>query len=124
MLKTNKFIIPFEYIPSYNSLMRKHWFRKNELRDMVYTIMMTQLRGKVRMERCTIQLVAYLCHLRDEDGLNSGLKYPIDYLVIKNLIPDDSPEYVTVLRAKQIKIKPMKDRRFEIIMKEREWIGS
>ena len=118
MLRENKFTLPFELVPSYNRILRMNRWDLGRIKQAVYDEMLSQYNGKHRMQRCTVEFCGYLCKYRDWDGFLTGLKYPLDFLVIKGFIPDDSPDYVTLLSPRQYKVRKKKDQRFEIIIRE------
>jgi hypothetical protein len=67
------------------------------------------------LERITIRFVSCCIRFRDADNLAGGCKNLLDGLSKAGLIPDDSPEYVSVT-YEQEKVRTKLDERIEIFI--------
>ena len=116
--KTNIFELPLSAVPSYNKILGMSYRARMGVKRIQQQYMMTQIVGKHKMQKCAVGLNIYTCQLRDEDGLNTALKYPLDYLEKQGYIPNDSPKHVTVSRPKQFKVSNRSEQKVVIIMQE------
>lgn len=78
---------------------RMHWAVKARLTKEVRLIAKVKARGIPDLERCSVELVWYVTDKRRRDADNPvlTLKALCDGLVDAEIVPDDTPEYMTKL---------------------------
>jgi hypothetical protein len=83
-------------LPGNRANARWHWTTEKILRDEFYLACDVMCRGqrknRKRWDRVTIKATLYVWQLSDQDNLVARLKWPLDYLVIRRYILDDSPK--------------------------------
>lgn len=110
------FEIPFDLVPSFNVILRKHRWNRNSHRDVVFSYMNGLLlkQGKkfIKIDKCHVRLIGYMVRFRDWDGFSTGAKFLLDALVIYGILKDDSPKYVLSFTSEQIKVSKLKEQKF------------
>lgn len=78
---------------------RMHWAVKARLTKDVRLIAKVKARGIPDLERCSVELVWFVTDKRRRDADNPvlTLKALCDGLVDAEIVPDDTPEYMTKL---------------------------
>ena len=78
---------------------RMHWAVKARLTKEVRLIAKVKARGIPDLERCSVELVWFVTDKRRRDADNPvlTLKALCDGLVDAEIVPDDTPEYMTKL---------------------------
>ena len=96
---------------SRNTIDRKHWAWKSNLRKQYQILVRNQMRLndiKQTKDKCRIIINCYLTRMMDMDNVWGGLKNMIDSLTRENFIHDDSPTWLQIDQVKQIKSKEAK----------------
>ena len=110
-----KLVLP---LPPNRANARWHWHTEKRLKDIYYLKCLARY-GKlphVTFSKASIGATLYTHQEMDKDNLVARLKWPIDWLVIREYIADDSPdvlEYSAVLQ-----LVDRKNQRIEIELEE------
>lgn len=85
-----KLVLP---IPPNRGNDRLHWAAEKRAKDAYYTACLARYGKppKVTLSRATIGATLYTHQTMDEDNLMARLKFPVDFLVERGYITDDSP---------------------------------
>ena len=73
---------------------RLHWRTENRKKHEYYDLCLATVKQKrppIRFDRARISVTLYTWNTMDEPGLWERLKWPVDWLVIRDYIVDDSP---------------------------------
>ncbi len=78
---------------------RMHWAQRAKLTKQLRLIAMTGARSIPDLEKCSVELVWFVNtrHRRDVDNPVPTLKALCDGLVDAEVVPDDTPEYMSKL---------------------------
>lgn len=105
--------------PPLNLNQRMHWAEKSRLTKDLRRLAMVKARFLPEMERCSVELVWYVNtkHRRDVDNPVLTLKALCDGLVDAEVVPDDTPEYMTKLPVR-IEYRAKGERALKLIVKD------
>ena len=98
---------------------RWHWRTENRKKHEYYALCLATVKAKrpaFPLLRADIALTAYMWNLMDQDGLWSRLKWPLDWLVERGYIEDDSPR--TLVWGLVQQTVDRKNQRIEIELEE------
>ena len=98
---------------------RRHWAEKSRLTKQLRQLAKVKARFLPEMTRCSVELVWYVNtkHRRDTDNPVLTLKALCDGLVDAELVPDDTPEYMTKLPVR-IEYRAKGERALKLIVKD------
>ena len=83
---------------------RMHWARKHRLQKM-YRLRCTAYhpdRPDAPIVPATVSATLYVWNMMDEDGAVARLKWPIDWLVYRDILANDDPASMTLGKVAQV----------------------